>query len=321
MPILLVALVVFFALNMGASGIAPSFAAPVGASFMRKREAVALFSLFVVLGAILLGRRVSLTLGRDLLEGEHLTHAAAAVIIAAAAAGLLIANLAGIPQSTSQVTVGAIAGVGLGVRHFSFRMLAFRLLPAWILLPVASFVLTYSLYRAVYPPRDGNLRLHERILVLERRLRAAAVVAGCYVAFAIGTNNVANAAGPLSGAGLLGVFPALAAVSPLFGAGAWLLGGRPLETAGTEIVPLGLLSATLVAVVTATLLIAASLLGIPQSLVQLNMGSLFAVACIKNGGRHTFRRWVTRKTAAVWLVTPVVAACISYALTRLLLVS
>jgi phosphate/sulfate permease len=69
-----------------------------------------------------------------------------------------------------------------------------------------------------------------------------------------------------------------------------------------------------VSFVTATLLIAASLLGIPQSLVQLNIFSLFAVSCLKNGHKNTFELHVTKKTFGIWIITPLLAAAISYIL-------
>ncbi|PIZ84996.1 MAG: anion permease, partial [Candidatus Omnitrophica bacterium CG_4_10_14_0_2_um_filter_44_9] len=98
---------------MGASGIAPSFASIYGGRLIKKWTAIALFTLFVVLGAITLGRGVTATLGKNLLPKDVLTFDTVLVILAAATSGLFIANILKIPQSTSQVTVGAIVGAGL----------------------------------------------------------------------------------------------------------------------------------------------------------------------------------------------------------------
>ena len=145
-------------------------------------------------------------------------------------------------------------------------------------------------------------------------MRISALVVSCYVAFAVGANNVANAVGPLSGAGVVDIGVGLFLIAPLFGVGAWLLGKGPLETAGVEIVPLGSFSGTLVSFVTATLLIVASVLSIPQSLVQLNLCSIFAISCVKNGHKYTLDRHLTRKTFSVWAVTPLIALISSYIL-------
>jgi sulfate permease len=153
----------------------------------------------------------------------------------------------------------------------------------------------------------------------ERKLKLSSLVVSCYVAFAIGTNNVANAVGPLFGAGMVGIVPGLLLVAPFFGIGAWLMGKGPLETASSEIVPLGKISGTLVSFVTATLLIFASVLGIPQSLVQLNLASIFAISCVKNGHKYTLDQHLTRKTFIIWAITPILSTVMSYLLSYIFL--
>lgn len=297
---------------MGASGIAPSFAAIYGGNIIKKRNALLLFSVFVILGAIVLGSNVVVTLGKNLLPREFLTFNTALVILASAAASLFLANILKIPQSTSQVTVCAVIGAGLYFRHLNFSTLLLKILPMWIILPLASYFLTFLLYRNIYPPEHDNLHIYQKVFANEKKLKISAVVVSCYVAFAIGSNNVANAVGPLYGAGIVNVLSGLAMVAPLFGIGAYVLGKGPLDTAGKEIVPLGIMSSTLVSFVTATLLIFASLLGIPQSLVQLNIFSIFAVSCLKDGHRSAFNQNITKKTLIVWAVTPLAAAIFSY---------
>lgn len=310
--LILVAVVVFFAMNMGASGLAPSFAAPHGGRLIAKSRAVLLFGIFVILGAITLGSNVAVTLGKGLLPPGMLTADVALAILASAAMSLFLANILKIPQSTSQVTVGAITGAGLYLKHLNCSTLFLVILPLWILLPLISYGLTFVLYRIIYPPSAGNLHIYQRIFANEKILKVTTLSVGCYVAFAIGSNNVANAVGPLFGAGIVRISTGLLAIAPLFGIGAWAMGTGPLETAGSEIVPLGLVSSTLICFVTASLLILASILGAPQSLVQLNMFSIFAVSCIKNGHRCTMGHHITRKTFAIWILTPVLALVLSY---------
>lgn len=312
--ILLVATVIFFAMNMGASGIAPSFAATYGGKLIKKKKALVLFGIFVILGAVILGRNVSLTLGRGLIPQELMSLKVVLIILVSATISLFLANVLKIPQSTSQVTVGSIVGAGLYFKHIFFKTLLFKIIPIWILLPLLSYLLTFLLYRIVYPPWHDNLHIYQKIFANERKLRLSSLLASCYVAFAIGTNNVANAIGPLFGAGILEIKTGLILIAPLFFIGAWFMGEGPLETAGIEIVPLGLVSSTLVSFVTATLLIFASVFGIPQSLVQLNLASIFAISCLKNGHRYTLDKHLTKKTFIVWALTPLLAVITSYLL-------
>ncbi len=304
--------VVFFALNMGASGIAPAFAAAYGAKAIKRKGALILFGLFVVAGALVLGRNVSVTLGKSLLPNEILNFDTAFLIMVSAALSLFLANLLSIPQSTSQVTVGAIVGAGLYYSRLNTHTIFFKILPLWVLLPLLSYALTFFLYRIIYPPKHNNLHLYEKLFAHEKKLKLTTLAVSCYVAFAIGSNNVANAVGPLFGAGIIGVFLGLLLISPVFGIGAAVLGIGPLETAGREIVPLGIFSGTLVSFVTATLLIFASTIGIPQSLVQLNLCSLFAVSSLKNGHKNTLGLYITKKTFFIWVITPLLSTGLSY---------
>ena len=310
--LILILVVIFFAVNMGGSGIAPSFAAAYGGKLIRKKNALILFGIFVILGALALGKNVSLTLGKNLIPGEFMSFDVALIVLISAALSLFLANILKIPQSTSQVTVGAIVGAGLYFKHLNLATLSVKILPMWVILPLASYILTFLLYRNIYPPEHDNLHIYQKIFSNEKKIRLASLVASCYVAFAIGSNNVANAVGPLFGAGLISVNLGLFLISPLFGVGAGILGKGPLETAGKEIVPLGLVSSTLVSFVTATLLIFASFLGIPQSLVQLNLAAIFAISCLKNGHRHTLGHHIAQKTFFVWALTPLLSVLLSY---------
>lgn len=315
--IILAVVVIFFALNMGGSGVAPSFAAPLGAKLIKKKRALVLFGCFVIIGALSLGRNVALTLGRGLLPQEVMNFDVALIIILSATSSLFLANILKIPQSTSQVTVGAVVGAGLYFKRLYLKILLFKILPMWIILPLLAYILTFLLYNKIYPPEHDNLHIYQKIFAHGKKLRLSSLAVSCYVAFAIGTNNVANAVGPLAGAGILGIAPGLILIAPLFAVGAGIIGKGPLETAGSEIVPLGLFSSTLVSFVTATLLIFASMLGIPQSLVQLNLCSIFAISCVKNGHRHTLDHHITQKTFMVWTLTPLLSIGVSYLLLSL----
>ncbi|MBI4335749.1 MAG: inorganic phosphate transporter [Candidatus Omnitrophica bacterium] len=314
--ILLYLVAVFFAMNMGASGIAPTFSAVYGGRLIKRRTAVLLFTFFVILGAATLGRGVVKTLSQGILPREFLNPDVALVILSAATVSLFLANLLAIPESTSMVTVGAVTGAGLYFRHIQLKTFLW-LIPLWIALPAISFILTLRLYRIIYPPHSRNLWLYEKIFSNERKLARLAVIVSCYGAFAVGTNNVANVIGPLVGANLINVNFGLVAVAPLFGLGALFLGRRNIDTFGKEVVPLGLITSNLICLVTGSLLILASSLGAPFPYVQLNALSVFAISCVKNGHRFTLNHHITKRTLMVWTLTPLLAMGVSYLLLTL----
>ncbi|MCQ9208208.1 MAG: anion permease [Omnitrophica bacterium] len=310
--VFLILLVIFFALNMGGSNFGASFAAAQGGRIIKQDKARVLFIIFVFLGAISIGRPVAETLANKIIPPELISFDKVLIILISATLSLFIANLLNVPQSTSLVTVGAILGIGLYFRQV-YTDTFLRLAPFWVLLPVAGYSLTYLLARLVYPPRKSNFWIYEKLVNHRKRLKTFVIVASCYNAFSIGTNNVANAVGPLAGANIIGMALGLALVAPVFGLGSLVFHG-PLKTASEKIVPLGLLTATIICLVTGTLMITASIFGVPQSFVMIKVASLLAISGIKNGHKTTFANPLTKKIYLSWIVTPIMAVIISYLL-------
>jgi phosphate/sulfate permease len=300
-----------FALNMGGSGLAPSFSAAVGAGLIGIRRAALVYGVCVIVGALTLGSRVAQTLSRGIVPESVLTPPLVLCVLGSATAALMLANLMKIPQSTSWVTVFSLVGLGLERGPLQTSVLFGKLLPTWIALPGLSFAATYAILRFFYPLALSNLRRHERLLQRPRLLRALVLASGCYVAVAIGSNNVANVAGPLSASGRLSLLPALALTSPLFGLGAWLMPG-PTATVGKAIVPVGPLAAAVVSLVVGTLLFLATQLGIPQSLVQLNAAAVLAVWRVKEDAASYLDHSVARRMLLLWTVTPVLAGLLTW---------
>jgi len=301
---------------MGASNIAPSFATLYGARLIDHKKAVLWFTVFVLLGAVVGGYGVVNTLGTTLIPSQFISVQVVLAILLAALGGLILANLLGVPESTSWVTVFAIAGVGAGIAKLELAGL-FKIIPFWIILPVLAFIITYFIYKLIYPPRFTNLWLYQALFNREDKLKKFAFVVSCYLAFAAGTNNVANAVGPLVGGGLIKPLFGLIIVALLFGLGGLILGKRVMKTLGQEIVPLGLISASLVALITATLLIFASAIGVPQSLVQLSALSIMAIAAVKHE-QHILKQKTIRKIVLTWLISPTISFSLGWLLCKLL---
>ena len=310
-------LAVFFTINMGGASFAASFAAAYGSKLINRRKAGLLFLTFVILGAVLLGSHVSRTLGRNIVEPSFLNEKALIVIFLAAGLSMFVSNLMRIPQSTSLVTVAAIAGLGAYFNSLNIKTLFF-LIPFWILLPILSYVFTYVIAGYVYPPRKKNYWIYERLINQRRKLRNFVIVASCYNAFSVGTNNVANVVGPLVGHSTQNMLLALGVFAILYGLGSFTFNG-PLKTAGDQIVPLGLTTASIISLVSGTLMIMASYFGVPQSFVMLQMGALFAVSSLKHGAEPTFKSDVARKTFYTWTINPIITFFVAFGLAWVLM--
>lgn len=309
----LITLTILFAVNMGGSNFGASFAAACGSKILSQRKAQILFVICVFLGAVTIGQPVAETIGTGIIPKNLLAMDTVLIIFISVTVCLYIANLFHVPQSTSIVTVFSILGVGLYFKTIYVGTF-FYLVFFWILFPVAGYGLTYFLGRMVYPPRKSNFWIYEKLVNHQKRLKIFVVLSSCYNAFSVGTNNVANAVGPLLGADLIGKNMGLALIAPIFGLGSFIFYGS-LRTVSEKIVPLGLLTASIISLVTGTLMVIASLCGVPQSFVMISLASVFAISGVKNGHASTFNHPITRKMSITWMVMPLGALIISFVLT------
>ena len=320
----------FLAINMGASGTAPAFSAAYGAGLIRRERIAGVFGIFVLAGALIAGRKVAVTVSRGILPEDIMGITLTTIILMSVALSLLMANLLKVPQSTSQATVAALVGPAVYYDVLKAHKLVFEVIPTWLILPVVSFFLTLAIGKLIYSPLNKRLTNGFSRVTHHPFLKIAVLAASCYVAFAIGSNNVANAAGPIiamatksmgevsEATALMIMIFATLLVAPCFAIGSSIMGGRVLETTGREIVEFGPLGAVLVAVVTATLLLVASVSrGIPTSLVQMNAASIMALGVTKEGWRFVASRTSVRKLLVVWIVSPLLALGISFGLTAL----
>lgn len=332
-PILIPLIIgMFLALNMGGSGTAPSFSAAFGANVIKKFAIPGLFGIFVFLGAVVAGEKVVLTMGKGLMPAQYITLTVSSIILLSVSFSLLMANLLGVPQSTSQSTVFAIAGTATYLQCLNTNKIFFQIIPAWLILPVVSFIITLALARLMRP-LFANPRYNQYFNLPKYSLtRLLLITSGCYVAFSIGSNNVANATGPLvsmiinelhinpddTGRFKLIMILVTLIIAPLFGIGSSIFGYKVLKSTGKDITELGPLQATLVSVVTATLLLMASLTkGIPTSLVQLNSFAIIAIGVAQTGWHNTLTNNTVKRFGLVWLTAPLFALALALLLTYL----
>lgn len=320
----------FLAINMGGSGTAPSFSAAFGANLIRRDLIPGLFGVFVFAGALIAGKKVVSTIGSGILPADMAGFTMTAIILCAVALSLFFANLLKVPQSTSQSTVAALAAPAVYFDVLNSRKVFLEIMPTWVITPIAAFIITFAVSLLFHRYKHLiNIGFHGSSH--QRVYKSIVILSCCYVAFAIGSNNVANATGPLlsmaqnilevptgSEEFMLIMVILTLVIAPCFGIGSSFLGERVLGTTGKEITSFGPLGATLISVVTATLLLLASLIrGIPASLVQMNTAAIVALAISKNGWRDVVSNTPFKKILTIWMVAPLIAAAVSLVLTVL----
>jgi sulfate permease len=325
-------LAMFLAINMGGSGTAPSFSAAYGANVLKRTLIPGLFGIMVLAGALLAGKEVSLTLGKGLLDQSFFTPLITSIILGSVGLSLLIANLLGVPQSTSQSTVLSIAGAATALDGLNTRKLFYEIIPTWVILPIIAFIIMLFLAKWVFPLlKDKVFTDDYSHLKQHKGLKAVLILSSLYVAFSIGANNVANAAAPIASltANEIGqeaiqnflpiIILSVLIVAPCFAIGSSLLGHKVTKKTGKDIVEVSPFYATIIAMITASLLLLASVTkGIPTSLVQLNGAAFIALSISKNGFKNTFSNKTVKRFFTVWGIAPIFAYILTFVLVTLL---
>jgi sulfate permease len=311
----------FLALNMGGSGTGPAFSVAYGSNIVRRAAIPGLFGIMVFLGALIGGKETSMTLGKGLLNPNLMSLTLVSIILLAVGISLLIANLFGIPQSTSQSTVLAVSAPAMYFSELNTHKLWFEIVPTWLVLPLMSFFLAFLIGKYIYKPIRRKGYTMSAQLNNSKILNALILSMSLYVAFSIGTNNVANAVGPITSMTVneygmnnnpesyrLIMLMSMLIIAPCFGIGSSIFGHRVVKKTGKEIVRFGKIEAVIIAFISASLLLLASVWkGIPSSLVQLNVAAILGIGVAKLGFTNIFRKTEVNQFFIMWIIAPAIA--------------
>jgi PiT family inorganic phosphate transporter len=312
--------------SLGANDAANVFGTAVASRMVRFATAARLCALFVILGGLVNGPAAMETLGAlgqiDTLPGAFATALAPAVTVAA------MVRL-GIPVSTSQAVVGAMIGYRLmmqgGLDPATWRLL-WTIILTWAACPILAATVAFSTYKLTALIFRS---LPMPLLALDRWLRFGLVAAGCYGAWALGGNHMANVVGVYA---RLDLFPPVrfgpwdfsqSRMLALLGGVAIALGAatysyRVMLTVGRDLMRLDAFSA-LIAVFAEALVVdffahswtigTLVLPAIPVSITQALIGAVLGIGVAR--GLHTMKMPVLGLIALGWVLTPLVAALLT----------
>ncbi|AWB27422.1 inorganic phosphate transporter [Halococcoides cellulosivorans] len=289
-----IAVALFVGFNIGGATTGPAFGPAVGADALSKTVAAGLMTVFFFVGAVTLGRRVVQTLGNDLVTNTNvLTIESSIVVLFFIGGALFVGNYYGVPASTSMTAVGAIAGLGVATGTLDWAEMG-GIAIWWIVAPIVGFWVSGMIGRYLYPrlnrwvaitttpgplmqlDRSGVVPVPEAGPNTTRRELFGGIVViviGCLMAFSSGTSNIANAIAPLVGAGagtdiaVLQMNPMIVLGSAAVAVGAFTIARRTLDTLGNDITDLPLTAAIVVAIVSSTIVVGLSAIGVPASFV------------------------------------------------------
>jgi PiT family inorganic phosphate transporter len=295
---------IFLGWSLGANDASNVFGTAVSSRMVRFWTAAILASVFVLIGALVAGEAAIKTIAG--LTQVSLQQAVISSVAAALTVTLM--TLLGQPVSTSQAVVGAIIGIGLLNRQLNLAGLV-KVLACWFGTPFGAAAIALVLYAAmgaIYNRMNLNLFMSDILI------RMALIVSGCYGAYALGANNVANVTAVFVGAGTLDAFQA-ALIGGLSIAGGILTFSRPvMATVGKKLVRLDPFSALVVAISMGATVHMYTLIGVPVSTSQAVVGGVLGVGIIR--GVNTVSLQTLKNILMAWFLTPVVSCVIALAI-------
>ena len=312
---------------MGGSGVSAAFSTTFASRIVKWSIIPILFGTFVLLGALISGSRVNETLGSGIIDRTVFNLQVTSIMLFSIGLSILFANLLRVPQSTSQSTVLSIIAIGTFHNHFVDTRIIFNIIASWFYLPVIAFLLSLMIGRFFYRPLLNKSYQPLKRAKDDSILKYTIIIGALYVSYAIGANNVANAAAPIKSlaseyfltgdtefVSVLGIL----IIAPWFGIGGVFFGPKIIKTSTNDIVHFGKLGAMLIMIITGTLIIIASVTrGFPVALAQINIGAILGLAVYKNGFKNVFKNKIIYKILTVWMLSPVIAFLLTYGMLTL----
>ncbi|MDI7258896.1 MAG: inorganic phosphate transporter [Thermodesulfobacteriota bacterium] len=295
---------IFMGWSLGSNDSANIFGTGVGANLIRYRTAIILISIFVVAGALLEGEKCFSTVGE--ISKLNLRMA----FFSAFSAGVIVSLFTyfGLPVSTSQAMIGAVLGVGLHFGGADFSKL-YRVVICWVLTPVGAMIISFSLYHLLGILVDRFLK---NPILRDFLIKWGLILAGCFGAYALGSNNVANVTGVYVGSGALTPFEGALIGSLSIAFGVLTYSRKVMETVGKKIVALDGYSAFVAELSAAIVVEIFTQVGVPVSTSQAIVGAVAGAGLVKGIRAVSLRSLV--EIAVGWVLTPLSSGLFCYIL-------
>ena len=312
----------YMAWNIGANDLANAMGTSVGSKALTIKQVIILAAIFELAGAVLFGGKVTGKIAKgivpiDLIIEINPDIVAVGMLAAVLASGfwITLATFYNLPVSTTHSIVGSVLGFGLICAYYEYIAFSviqwtviLQIILSWLVSPLLGGLLAYIIFRII---RWRFLSKSENVSKTERRFITFQIITACYVAFAHGSNDVANAIGPLyavfdaaGSSGVLGLnltttLLLLGGIGIVFGLSTW--GYKVINTVGhkiTELTPTRGFSAELA---TATVVLMHSAYALPISTTHTLVGAVIGVGLA--GGLSRVNLNVIKKIVTSWVIT------------------
>jgi PiT family inorganic phosphate transporter len=299
---------VFLGWGLGANDSANIFGTGYATGIVKYRTAIWLTAVFVMVGAMVEGPKCMEVVG-DLCR---LTVLDAFYCALAGAVTMTILTILAVPASCSQAIIGAVIGAGVLTGTADFSKL-YKIVVCWVFTPIFALFTAYLLHRIL------GFLINKTITSLAKRsllYSGGILLAGCYGAYSLGANNVANVTGIYVGSGVMS-----AEIGALIGGlsiafGVLTYSRKVMDTVGKGIVPLDPFSALTAVLAEALSLHLFTQIGVPISSSQAIVGAVVGVGLV--GDVQTVSVKMLARIGVGWIMTPVSGGVLAYLFIRVM---
>ncbi|MEM2176558.1 MAG: inorganic phosphate transporter [Archaeoglobaceae archaeon] len=333
LPIILGLFSAFYvAWNIGANDAANSMATSYGSRALTLKQIIVIAAILEFLGAAFFGKNVVKTIAKGIVPIEildpHIVIYGAIAALISAGLWITIATYLHLPISTTHSIVGAMLGFGIAAvsqGNIRFEMIRWgevsKIMLSWLISPIAGAILAFIIFFLIrfFLFRKFDFKKVEGVF------RYLQVFTACYIAFAHGSNDVANAVGPIAaifGHKADGYYEipreilVFGGIGIAIGVATW--GYRVIKLVGEQITELTYTRGFSAEFATATTVLSASALGLPISTTHTLVGSVIGVGIA--GGVASVNLKVVQKIIFSWILTLPIAMILSIGIYTLMVV-
>ena len=317
----------YMAWNIGANDLANAMGTSVGSGALSIKQVIIVAAVFEFIGAVFFGKRVTSTIAKGIVPIDtigavdpNLVVIGMLAAILAAGFWITLATFYNLPVSTTHSIVGSVLGFGLvaayggiiGFNDINWPVLI-KIVGSWLVSPLLGAAIAFVIFSLIryfiIQRADDPYNIENKFVILQ-------ILTACYIAFAHGSNDVANAVGPISAAlsmfGMVDVvIPtwvlAIGGIGMVIGLATW--GYRVIETIGTKITELTPTRGFSAEFATATVVVLHSYSSLPISTTHTLVGSVIGVGLA--GGLAAVDLSMIGRIIVSWIVTVPVAALTS----------
>ncbi|MBW6519111.1 MAG: inorganic phosphate transporter [ANME-2 cluster archaeon] len=330
-PLMLAVLIagLYMAWNIGANDLANSMGTSVGSGALSIKQVIVIAGTLELVGALFFGERVTSRIAKGIVPIDQIMAVDPNIVIMGSLAAILaagfwitFATFYHMPVSTTHSIVGAVTGFGIVTTYYldSFTLdqiewlVLAKIVISWITSPLLGAAIAFIIFTLIRFLLLGKV---SDPYGLEKKFVYMQILSACFVAFAHGSNDVANAVGPISAAlaaadiipyGTISVWVlAIGGLGIILGLATW--GWKVIETIGkgiTELTPTRGFSAEFA---TALVVFGHSYSSLPISTTHTLVGAVVGVGLA--GGLAAVDLSVIRKIIVSWVITVPVAALTS----------